>query len=85
MSEILKRYQRNLAFNYILGGRHSSVVTSMATILRLQVRIPRSPSMLFSICIIEIVLRIERKKQKEAWIGAFKKIILNLLIREHSL
>ena len=36
------------------GGRHSSVVSSAPTILRPQVRIPSTPSLLFSICIIGI-------------------------------
>ena len=40
------------------GGRHSSVVSSAPTILRPRVRIPSTPSMLFSIC-IEIVTRKE--------------------------
>ena len=40
---------------FILGGRHSSMVSSVPTILRPQVQIPSTPSMLFSICIIEIV------------------------------
>ena len=43
-----------------LGGRHSSVVSSAPTILRPRVRIPSTPSMLFSIY-IEIVTRKERK------------------------
>ena len=37
--------------------RHSSVVSFAPTVLRPQVRIPSTPSTLFSICIIEIVLR----------------------------
>ena len=41
----------------IPGGRHSSMVSSVPTILRLWVRIPSTPSKLFSICIIEIVMR----------------------------
>ena len=43
--------------NSVLGGHHSSVVSSAPTILRPQVRIPSTPSMLFSICTIEIVSR----------------------------
>ena len=39
----------------VWGGRHSSVVSFAPTILRPQVRIPSTPSMLFSIC-IEIVI-----------------------------
>ena len=43
--------------NYVFkGGCHSSVVSSAPTILRPQVWIPSTPSMLFSIC-IEIVTR----------------------------
>ena len=38
-------------------GSHSSVVSSAPTILRPRVWIPSTPSMLFSICIIEIVSR----------------------------
>ena len=40
-----------------LGGRHSSVVSSAPTILRPRVQVPSTPSMLFSILIIEIALR----------------------------
>ena len=36
---------------WVLGSRHSSVVSSAPTILRPWVRIPSTPSMLFSICI----------------------------------
>ena len=43
------------------GGRHSSMVLSAPTILQPQVRIPTTPSTLFSICIIEFVMRKERK------------------------
>ena len=43
------------------GGCHSSVVLSAPTILQPQVQIPSTPSMLFSICIIEIVMRKEQK------------------------
>ena len=57
--------------NSNLGGRHSSVVLSAPTILWPRVRIPSTPSTLFSIC-IEIVLRKERKiNKKEAGIGPF--------------
>ena len=45
----------------INGDHHSSVVSSAPTILRLQVQIPSTPCMLFSICIIEIVMRKGRK------------------------
>ena len=38
----------------IVGGRHSSVVSSAPTILRPRVQIPSTSSMLFSIC-VEIV------------------------------
>ena len=55
------------------GGCHSSVVSSAPTILRPQVRIPSTPSMLYSIC-IEIVMRKKNEnKQKEAGIGPFFK------------
>ena len=43
--------------------RHSSVVSSSPTILRPRVRIPSTPSTLFSIC-IEIVTRNNENKQK---------------------
>ena len=48
----------------ILGcqdGRHSSVVLSPPTIMRLWVQIPIIHSKLFSICIIEIEIRKGRK------------------------
>ena len=46
---------------YCIGGSHSSVVSSAPTILRPRVRVPSTPTMLFSICIIEIVSRKWRK------------------------
>ena len=45
------------------SGHHSSVVSSAPTILRPRVRIPSTPSMLFSIC-IEIVTRKRTKINK---------------------
>ena len=53
-----------------MGSRHTSVVLSAPTILWPQVRIPSTPSTLlsfiaFSICIIVIVMRNGRNKQKE--------------------
>ena len=48
----------------ILCGRHSSVVSSAPTILRPQVRIPSTPSKLFSICIIEIVIETKINKKR---------------------
>ena len=47
--------------NALLGGRHSSVVLSPPTILWLRVQIPSTLCKLFSICIIEIVIRKGRK------------------------
>ena len=46
-----------LQVNYNRCGCHSSVVLSASTILRPWVRIPSKLSMLFSICIIVIVVR----------------------------
>ena len=51
-----RRYAQTLA--QVVGGRHSSVVLSAPTILQPRIRIPSTPSMLFSIC-IEIVMRKE--------------------------
>ena len=52
----------NLKMNKMVQGScHSSVVSPVPTILRPQVRIPSTSSMLFSICIIEIVMRKGRK------------------------
>ena len=45
----------------VLGGRHSSVVSSAPTILQPRVQIPSSPSMLFSIC-IEKRTKINKKR-----------------------
>ena len=50
-------FQSTIKLIKVGGGRHSSVVSSAPTILRPRVRIPSTPSMLFSICIIEIVSR----------------------------
>ena len=53
----LARYS-SLIFNLEdIGGCHSSVVSSTPTILQPQFQIPSTPSMLFSICITEIVMR----------------------------
>ena len=49
--------------NVMLGGRHSSMVSSAPTILRPRVRILSTPFMFFSIC-IEIVTRREQKETK---------------------
>ena len=46
------------------GGLHSSLVLSVPTILRSWVRIRSTPSMLFPICIIEIVMREEQKETR---------------------
>ena len=59
-----------------MGGRHSSVVFSAPTILRPWDRIPSTPSMLFSICIIEIVQRKITKinKKRPGLVHIFKNI-----------
>ena len=44
-----------------LDGRNSSIISHAPTILQPQVRIPSTPSTLFSIFIIEIVMRKEQK------------------------
>ena len=49
-----------MALKRLLLGA-SAVVLSTPTILRLRVQIPSTPSILFSICIIEIVMRNGRK------------------------
>ena len=62
-----------------MGGRHSSMVSSATTILRLRVRIPSTPSKLFSICIIEIVSKkITKINKKEAGIGPLKNLCKTL-------
>ena len=48
-----------------MDGRHSTVVSSLPTILRPRVRIPCTEFKLFSICIIEIVMRKGRKINKK--------------------
>ena len=54
----------------VTGGRQSSMVSSVPTILRPWVWIPSAPSTIFWICIIEIVIR-KGRKLKEAGIGPF--------------
>ena len=49
-------FTKNNTKNTRLGGRHCSMVSSAPTILQPLVRIPSTPSMLFSICIVEIVI-----------------------------
>ena len=55
MVTLAHRYEQIWKFEV---GCHSSVVSSVLTILRPQVQIPSTPSTLFSIC-VEIVMRIE--------------------------
>ena len=50
-----------LTLQFFWGGCNSSVVSSAPTILWPRVQIPSTSSMLFSICIFEIVTRKERK------------------------
>ena len=50
----------------VLGGRQSSVVLSVPTILQLWVWIPSTSSKLFSICINEIVMRKGRNEKSDA-------------------
>ena len=47
-------------------GRHSSVVSSVLTIMWPRVQIPSTPFMLFSICIFVVGMRKGRINQKEA-------------------
>ena len=54
LSAVLKTKKKKQT---LLGGRDSSVVSSVPNILRPQVQILSTPTMLFSICIIEIVMR----------------------------
>ena len=61
------------------NGRHSSVVLSASTILWQQVQIPSTPSTLFSICIIEIVIRKGRKETKR---GRDWPILKKSILRE---
>ena len=57
-----------------IGGHHISLVLSVPTILQLRVRIPSTPSMLSSICIIVIVMRKDEKtKKKPGLTPVFKK------------
>ena len=73
-SPIFQKLPKSSFSLFSLGGRHSSVVSSAPTILRLRVQIPSTPSMLFLICIIEIVTRKERKwNQKRPELAQFKK------------
>ena len=55
---LMLKYLSLLTNTYEEGGRHSSMVLSAPTILGPRVRIPSTPSMLFSI-FIEIVTRKE--------------------------
>ena len=54
-------------------GRHSSVVSSAPTILRLWVRIPSTPSTLFQFVLLRLQHEKDENKQKEAGIGPFFK------------
>ena len=54
-------------------GRHSSVVSSAPTILRLWVRIPSTPSTLFQFVLLRLQHEKDENKQKKAGIGPFFK------------
>ena len=56
-----------------LGGRHSSVVSSVPTILRPRVRIPSTPSTLFQFVLLKLYRENNENKQKEAGIDPFLK------------
>ena len=67
-----------------MGHRHSSVDSSAPSILPPQVWVPSTPSLLFSIYIVQIVhlsfeldCENDETKQKEAGIGLFKKQIID--------
>ena len=56
----------------MLGGQHSSVVSSAHTNLRPRVRIPSTPSTIFSIYIVETVIEMTKRtkiNEKEDGIG----------------
>ena len=55
-----------------VDGRHSSVVLPAPTIMP-RVQIPSTPSILCSICIIEIVMRKDENKQKRGWDWPIKR------------
>ena len=67
--DVLINYTNDVTAGYIIkeksGSRHSSIVLSAPTILRPRVWIPSRPSLLFSICIIEILIRKGRKLNKK--------------------
>ena len=72
------------------GGHHSSVVISAPTILRPWVRFPIIPSMLFSVCIVEIETMMNEKRtkinKKETGIGPYFKNncdVCNTLLLHH--
>ena len=66
---------------YLWGSRYSSVDSSAPSIMLPRVRVPSTPSTLFSIYIVQIVYlsfeleceKNEKNKQKEAGIGPFFK------------
>ena len=57
------------------GSRHSSVDSSLPTILRPWVRFPSTPSTLFQFVLLKLLLRLEKNenKQKGAGIGRYFK------------
>ena len=65
-----------------MGCRHSSVDSSVPTILLPQVQVPSTPSMLFSFIVSVLYLSCEKNenKQKEAGFGPFKE---NKKLTEH--
>ena len=61
LMQTISKMNGDLKFVKMLGGRHSSVVSSVPAILQQQVRILSTPFTLFSFRIIEIVKRKGRK------------------------
>ena len=78
--QILNKFEQKRKIIKFKGCRHSSVDSSAPSILLPRVRVPSTPSTLFSIYIVQIVnlsfeLECEKNKniQKEAGIGPFLK------------
>ena len=64
MSFLLKTTELHKVIVVTVGGRHSSVVSSVAIIMRPRVRIPSTPSMLFSIFSVEIVIEMRKGRKR---------------------
>ena len=80
--KICQKYQQTILF---WGDRPSSMVSSAPTILWLRVQIQSTPFKLFSLCIIEIIMRKEQKYTKRGRDWPILKNQYRFMLNAHNL